>query len=85
MRQKEWKKEQLQYYPEEAAGAIGQYVEVEGREEAAVAAGSGGKSFAPLSRRPLRSAGFQLGLQIVSFGTDTALFFLSLVFSVLAF
>jgi len=75
----------LQYYSEEAAGAIGQDVEVEGREEAAAAAGSGGKSFAPLSRRPLRSAEFQLGLKIVSFGTDTALFFLSLVFSVLAF
>jgi hypothetical protein len=47
--------------------------------------GSGGKSSAPLSRRPLRSAGFQLGLQIVSFGTDIALFFLSSVFSVLVF
>jgi hypothetical protein len=47
--------------------------------------GSGGKSSAPLSRRSLRSAGFQLGLQIVSFGIDIALFFLSSVFSVLAF
>jgi len=73
----------LQYYPEEVAGAIGQDAEVEGREEAAAI--SGRKSSAPLSRRPLRSAGFQLGLQIVSFGTNIALFFLSSVFSVLAF
>jgi hypothetical protein len=63
----------------------GRDTEVEGREEAAVAAGSSGKSSTPLSRRPLRSTGFQLGLQIVSFGTDIALFFLSSVFSVLTF
>jgi len=47
--------------------------------------GSSRKSSAPLSKRPLRSVGFQLGLQIVSFGTEIALFFLSSVFSVLAF
>jgi len=38
----------LQYYSEEAAGVIGRDPEVEGREEAAAAAGSGGKSSAPL-------------------------------------
>jgi len=38
----------LQYYSEEAAGAIGRDAEVEGREEAAAATGSGGKSSAPL-------------------------------------
>jgi len=40
----------LQYYSEEAAGAIGRDAEVEGREEAAAAAatGSGGKSSALL-------------------------------------
>jgi len=44
--------------------------------------GSGGKSSAPLSRRPLWSAGFQLGLQTVSFVTDIVSFFFSLQFVV---